>query len=320
MEDALDEALRFAARYRGGVHPPVRPSGRRGRPGHARLRDHRAVPGRADGRRPRRRRRAGGGGHGGGAVPRPERARRRRAGGGGAGADRLGGGRRSRCRWSGGPTMADGIAVQRPGDIPFGILAASGDRVRHRVGGGARPRPAALPGTRQAGGRAGRRGRGGGAASRTPATSSRRSWWCSPAATSTRCCCPSCCGTGCPPPVGSSASAAASPTTLARSPGCSSLLAGLGANVLEVSHERLAPSLRVDEVEVVLQVETGARSTASTSRRRSGAPGTTWYSARSLLARRPLGRWRTRGRSRGAPAGSARRAARRRARPLVRPS
>jgi threonine dehydratase len=34
------------------------------------------------------------------------------------------------------------------------------------------------------------------------------------------------------------------------------LLAGLGANVLEVSHERLAPTLRVDEVEVVLQVET----------------------------------------------------------------
>jgi threonine dehydratase len=34
------------------------------------------------------------------------------------------------------------------------------------------------------------------------------------------------------------------------------LLAELGANVLEVSHERLAPTLRVDEVEVVLQVET----------------------------------------------------------------
>jgi threonine dehydratase len=33
-------------------------------------------------------------------------------------------------------------------------------------------------------------------------------------------------------------------------------LAGLGANVVEVSHERLAPSLRVDEVEVVLQIET----------------------------------------------------------------
>ncbi len=33
-------------------------------------------------------------------------------------------------------------------------------------------------------------------------------------------------------------------------------LADLGANVLEVSHERLAPSLRVDEVEVVLHVET----------------------------------------------------------------
>ena len=37
---------------------------------------------------------------------------------------------------------------------------------------------------------------------------------------------------------------------------CSSDLAELGGNVLEVSHERLAPTLRVDEVEVVLQVET----------------------------------------------------------------
>jgi len=34
------------------------------------------------------------------------------------------------------------------------------------------------------------------------------------------------------------------------------LVAELGGNVLEVSHERLAPTLRVDEVEVVLQVET----------------------------------------------------------------
>ena len=33
-------------------------------------------------------------------------------------------------------------------------------------------------------------------------------------------------------------------------------LADLGANVLDVSHERLGPSLRVDEVEVVMQVET----------------------------------------------------------------
>ena len=33
-------------------------------------------------------------------------------------------------------------------------------------------------------------------------------------------------------------------------------LGGLGANVLEVGHERLAPRLHVDEVEVVLQVET----------------------------------------------------------------
>jgi threonine dehydratase len=33
-------------------------------------------------------------------------------------------------------------------------------------------------------------------------------------------------------------------------------VASLGANVLEVGHERLAPGLLVDEVEVVLQVET----------------------------------------------------------------
>jgi threonine dehydratase len=33
-------------------------------------------------------------------------------------------------------------------------------------------------------------------------------------------------------------------------------LADLGANVLEVGHERLAPKLHVNEVEVVVQVET----------------------------------------------------------------
>jgi threonine dehydratase len=33
-------------------------------------------------------------------------------------------------------------------------------------------------------------------------------------------------------------------------------VAGLGANVLDVMHERVTPRLRVDEVEVLLQVET----------------------------------------------------------------
>jgi threonine dehydratase len=33
-------------------------------------------------------------------------------------------------------------------------------------------------------------------------------------------------------------------------------LAGLGANVLDVVHERVTPGLHVDEVEVLLQVET----------------------------------------------------------------
>ncbi len=46
-------------------------------------------------------------------------------------------------------------------------------------------------------------------------------------------------------------------------------LAGLGANVLEVGHERLAPRLHVDEVEVVLQVET--RGHRALRRRHRGA-------------------------------------------------
>ena len=50
------------------------------------------------------------------------------------------------------------------------------------------------------------------------------------------------------------------PLQAARSPGIArkllANLADLGANVLEVGHERLAPRLHVDEVEVVLQVET----------------------------------------------------------------
>jgi threonine dehydratase len=33
-------------------------------------------------------------------------------------------------------------------------------------------------------------------------------------------------------------------------------MADLGTNVLDVAHERVSPRLRVDEVEVVLQVET----------------------------------------------------------------
>ena len=45
-------------------------------------------------------------------------------------------------------------------------------------------------------------------------------------------------------------------------------LADLGANVLEVGHERLAPRLHVDEVEVVLQVETrGPRALRGSDRR-----------------------------------------------------
>ena len=58
------------------------------------------------------------------------------------------------------PTMADGIAVSRPGDIPFAILSELADRVvtvsEESLSRGA----AALPGAGQAGGGAGRRGGG----------------------------------------------------------------------------------------------------------------------------------------------------------------
>ena len=41
-----------------------------------------------------------------------------------------------------------------------------------------------------------------------------------------------------------------------RSPPCSPRSAPAGANVLEVVHERISPSLHLDEVEVHLQLET----------------------------------------------------------------
>ena len=99
------------------------------------------------------------------------------------------------------------------------------------------------------------------------------------------------------------------------------LLADLGANVLEVSHERLAPTLRVDEVEVVLQVETRGPEHCAARQghapHRGVRPGV--QLARAGL-RRWSGRWRTPGRSRGARPGPAGTAAPRPAPPRARPS
>ena len=85
-------------------------------------------------------------------------------------------------------TMADGIAVGRPGDITFravqdyvdDVVTVSEDSLAKAL--------LALHGARQAGRRAGRGGRRGGPDGRPHGVRHARRWRCSPAATSTRCC------------------------------------------------------------------------------------------------------------------------------------
>jgi threonine dehydratase len=153
------------------------------------------------------------------------------------------------------PTMADGIAVQRPGDIPFAIIAGAGDRViavsEEAL---ARALLLCLERAKQVVEPAGVAGvaalleRGGefeppvvivlSGGNIDPLLLSkllRHGLAAAGRFLGFRCRVPD------------------YPGSLAALLG---LLADLGANVLEVSHERLAPGLLVDEVEVVLQVET----------------------------------------------------------------
>jgi threonine dehydratase len=153
------------------------------------------------------------------------------------------------------PTMADGIAVQRPGDIPFGIIAAAGDRVvAVSEAALARGLLLCLERAKQVVEPAGAAGvaallaepgafeppivvvlSGGNIDPLLLSKLLRRGLSAAGRFLGFRCRVPD------------------YPGSLAALLG---FLAELGANVLEVSHERLAPSLRVDEVEVVLQVET----------------------------------------------------------------
>jgi threonine dehydratase len=162
---------------------------------------------------------------------------------------------------AGQPTIADGIAVQRPGDIPFSILASAADRVvAVSEAALARALLLCLERAKQVVEPSGAAGvaalleaglfEATGGALEPPVVVVLSGGNIDPLLLSKllrhglsaagrflgfRC--------RVPDSPGSLA------TLLAR-------LAELGANVLEVSHERLAPSLRVDEVEVVLQVET----------------------------------------------------------------
>jgi threonine dehydratase len=180
---------------------------------------------------------------------------------------------------AGSPTMADGIAVHRPGDIAYGILSAIGDgfltvseaqlsralllcleRAKQVVEPAGAAAVAALlsalepggsgVGSGSPGGRSGPVGRGDTVPIEPPVVAVLSGGNIDPLLLSKllrhglsaagrylgfRCRLPD------------------HPGSLAALLG---YLADLGANVLEVSHERLGPSLRVDEVEVVLQVET----------------------------------------------------------------
>ena len=90
--------------------------------------------------------------------------------------------------------MADGIAVSRPGDIPFGILSGHAARVVTVTEESlSRGLLLCLERAKQVVKPAGAAGVA--ALLEYPRASPRRSWWCSPAATSTRCCCPRCSGT-----------------------------------------------------------------------------------------------------------------------------
>jgi threonine dehydratase len=90
-----------------------------------------------------------------------------------------------------GTTMADGIAVARPGELAFVVLAEHADRMvtvseesLSRAAWSVPSRSSSRPGRR-----------GWPRCWSIPAPSSRRWSWCCPAATSTRCCWPRCCGT-----------------------------------------------------------------------------------------------------------------------------
>ena len=130
LDDALVAAARVRRADRRGVHPPLRPPRHRRRAGHGRPGDPRAVPGRAHRRRLHRRRRPARRHRRRGEGPASRRPGRRRAGRGGRGVTRRRWPPASRCRWRRWRTMADGIAVGRPGERPVRASSQLVDEVR----------------------------------------------------------------------------------------------------------------------------------------------------------------------------------------------
>ncbi len=251
---------RVGGRQRRGPHPPVRPPRHRGRAGH--------LPGsRSSSSAPRcgpsSSAPAAAGCSPGSRPPcgrSPRRADRRRAGRGGRGIPAVVGGGQARRLRATCQTMADGIAVGLPGDVPFALVESSStavetvseeelsrallfllERAKLVV------EPAGAAAVAHLLDRAGR------SSSRGP--SSR----CCPAATSTRCCC-----------CGSSA-------TAWRRPGATSV-PGARAGRPGVSWPGCSPTGRVDAN--VLEVSTSATASLSRSTRsRSAAARDPWQAA-----------------------------------------
>ena len=161
--DAAAAAAEFAERDRRGAHPPLRPPRHRRRPGHARPRDPRAGSRR---RRPSWCRSAAAG-----CSPASPAAVKARAAATGRTVRIIGVQAENAAAYPASlaagdplagpdvPTIADGIAVGRPGDITFAIIRDTRRRGRHGLRGRHRARAAGAPRARQAGRRARRRGR-----------------------------------------------------------------------------------------------------------------------------------------------------------------
>ena len=155
-------------------------------------------------------------------------------------------------------TMADGIAVGMPGDVPYALVARPRRRGRDGQRGGAVAGPALRPRARQARRRAGRRRSRRAPARRAPAQHARgaRSSRSCPAATSTRCCCCGSSGTAWRRPGATCSSGCGSRTAPGTSPGCWPTARRSTPTSWRSSTSAPARTITVDEVEIGLQLET----------------------------------------------------------------
>ena len=162
----------------------------------------------------------------------------------------------------GSATMADGIAVSRPGELTYGLLEQHGARVvtvtEESLSRGLllcleRAKQVVEPA-----------GAAGVAALLEHAAEmeTAASWWCCPAATSIRCCCRSCSGTACGPPGVTSPSGAACRTGRVRWPRCCTSWQASGPTSWTSGTSALPPACRSARWRCCCRWKRGAPSTA----------------------------------------------------------